>query len=104
MKRINSYVGSLTCDVVHLARFQTKHGFDPEKLSEEIKTRVKVDGGDYRRTDMVIQRANRGINCYVMTFAYLDVLDGILALIEEIERDVTDAQRVTHLLGLVESE
>ena len=99
MKRVRSFIGTLCCDVTHSTRFQMSLDFDPEKLAREIENRGRKSHDWGHRFSL--ERDTEGVQCYTVTVAKVEALDGFFEIAQEIECDVIRAREAQRLLNLV---
>ena len=107
MKQCGMYINGLGCKILHLTKIQTKHHFDPDKLQAEIKSRAQKGAReryDARYMHVDVPDGATGPNIYVVSFAHIDALQHIFAIIQEIEDEITDAKEQVRILGLLVPE
>ena len=104
MEKVTSYVPGfgLGCSATHLIKVHTKFNFCPDKLGKEIEHRNR--NTDRSKAAVIHVERYEKPNTYQIEFAHPDAQDDIYETIKEIEQDVEKAQRVTHLLGLVDGD
>ena len=105
MEQCKIYVKGSAFNVLHFFKMQTKHHFDPRLLQEEIVKRAHAERWNARYVHVDAVESDSGQkNMFSVTYAHIDALKHIFAIIQEIEDEITDAKEQVRILGLLAPE